>query len=108
MVRQALTAPDVVVLAQVRGAVEVEYGAAGPAGRRGREPEDGSGDLLGVATRLNGLWARIASPPGPFRPCAAMSVAMKPGAIDVTVMSWGASETAIDCPKACSPALLAP
>ncbi len=61
-----------------------------------------------VAVRLNGLWARIASPPGPDRMVSVMSVAMNPGAIDVTVMSCGASETANDWPSECSPALAAP
>ncbi len=50
---------------------------------------------------------RVAARGRPGRP-PAMSVAMKPGAIDVTVMSCGASETAIDCPRACSPAFAGP
>jgi hypothetical protein len=37
-----------------------------------------------------------------------MSVAMKPGARVATEMPSGARARAIDCPKACSPALLAP
>ena len=37
-----------------------------------------------------------------------MSVATYPGATDATVIPWGASAIARDCPKACRPALLAP
>ena len=55
----------------------------------------------GVATRPNGLWARMASPPGASSSPAAMSVAMNPGATEVTAMPCGARATAIDWPKAC-------
>ena len=61
-----------------------------------------------MATRLNGLCARIASPAGVASSAAVMSVSTYPGATDATVMPCGASATASDCPNACSPALLAP
>jgi hypothetical protein len=61
-----------------------------------------------VATRLNGLCARIASPARVASSSAVMSVATYPGATDATVIPVGASATASDCPNACNPALLAP
>ena len=62
----------------------------------------------GVATRPKGDCRRTSSPRGPASTSAAMSVSTKPYATVDTAMPSGASATAIDWPKAFSPALDAP
>src|SRR5436305_4991838 len=101
--------PSAVLHAQIGGAVDVDDGAARHGGVRRGEVKDGRGDLLGrVATRPNGLSARRASPLSPWSASRAMSVSVNPGATAVTEMPRDPRVRANDCPKAISPALLAP
>jgi len=56
----------------------------------------------------NGLCARMPLPAGPLSRSSVMPVVTKPGATPFTTMPRGASATASDWVRACSPALLAP
>ena len=94
--------------AQVRRAVEVEYRAARPGrpARRGRPPRRRPRGRCDPVERVTAPGS--ASPAGVASSSAVMSVATYPGATEATVIPCGASATASDWPKACSPALLAP